>query len=536
MPLSRQSYRKSLIAPLSLTILLGYATLAQAPSAHAETYMMAGKAISKDEYTAANLVKECLTNLDAGKLDVALSKAEEAKATAPNFYYVLGALGICYARLGRSDEAITNLRQALALQPNQPDMLWSLGATLQSAGKTQEALVVLKQFLVKYPQNPRAPQGKALVSLLENQMRMNNKITVHSDDDYFAEAIGLKTMRWADKDIPIKIFIASGDGVPGYQQAFGKVLQEALTAWEEASEGKIKFEQVTSPNLASITFKWSNNPNDVSNPAEGGEAKLIPYGNALRSVRLVVLTTKRMPGMLLNDQVIKFICIHELGHALGIAGHSQSPSDIMFSSLPLNFEQLKLSARDGKTLRKLYSTEITAAPDNSPTAKELVTMSDVATANEVVSINNKATAAMAAKDYSKAVEILKAGYAKYPESGALKRNLAAALNNTGLTALNAQQYDKALDIFQQALNLNPDNKPARGNIAIVHYNSGLTALKVAKLTEAESSLKLALQEFEASGNQTLLTKAANNYAVVLKKLGKDDEAKAIQDKYSVAGI
>jgi hypothetical protein len=70
----------------------------------------------------------------------------------------------------------------------------------------------------------------------------------------------------------------------------------------------------------------------------------------------------------------------------------------------------------------------------------------------------------------------------------------------------------------------------------VHYNSGLSALKVAKLTEAESSLKLALQEFEASGNQTLLTKAANNYAVVLKRLGKDDEAKAIQDKYSVAGI
>ncbi len=143
---------------------------------------------------------------------------------------------------------------------------------------------------------------------------------------------------------------------------------------------------------------------------------------------------------------------------------------------------------------------------------------------------------MTAKDYSKAVEILKAGYAKHPESGALKRNLAAALNNTGLTALNAQQYDKALDIFQQALALNPDNKPARGNIAIVHYNSGLSALKVAKLTEAESSLKLALQEFEASGNQALLTKAANNYAVVLKKLGKDDEAKAIQEKYSVAGI
>ncbi len=536
MQLFSQSFRKSHLPQLSLALLLTATFAVQVQAAQSETYMMSGKAISKVEYDAANLVRECLTNLDAGKLDIALSKAEAAKAIAPNFYYVLGALGICYARLGRSDDAIVNLKKALALQPDQPDMHWSLGATLQSAGKTQEALAVLKQFVVKYPKNIRASQGKALISLLENQLRMNNKITVHSDDDYFAEAIGLKTMRWADKDIPIKIYIANGDAVPGYQQAYSKSLQDALAAWEEASEGKIKFEQVPTADKASITFKWSDNPKDVSNPAEGGEAKLIPYGNALRSVRLVVLTTKRLPGMVLNAQVIKFICIHELGHALGIAGHSQSPNDIMFSSLPLNFEQLKLSERDGKTLRKLYATEVAAAPDDSPSTTELASMADIATASDVVAINDNATKAMAAKDYSKAVEILKAGYAKHPESGALKRNLAAALNNTGLTALNAQQYDKALEIFQQALTLNPDNKPARGNIAIVHYNSGLTSLKVAKFAEAETSLKLAVDEFEATGNKPLLTKAANNYAVVLKKLGKEDDAKTIQEKYSVTGI
>jgi tetratricopeptide (TPR) repeat protein len=497
---------------------------------------MNGKTISKDEYTAANLATESLTNLDAGKLDVARIKAEQAKAIAPNFYLAVGVLGICYSRLGRSDEAIANLRQALVLKPNDPDMLWNLYGTLGTTGKNKDALAILRQFLAKYPKDPRALDGKALVSFFENQIRMNNTVTVHSNEDYFAEATARNTIRWGDKDIPIKIFIASGADVPGYQKAFGRVLQESLTVWEEASEGKIKFEQVTAPDQAKITFKWSNNPKTISDPTEGGEARLRSCGNALLSARIVVLTTNFSPCKFLTAPAVKFVCIHELGHALGIVGHSQSPKDIMFSVLPLNFEQLKLSARDGKTLHKLYSTAIVAAPYDSPTRVELVALDDIAKANDVASIIKEATAAIAAKSYNKAVEVLKAGQAKYPDSGPIKSNLAAAINNTGLTALDAQQYDKALELFQQALTLNPQSKTVRGNIANVHLDCGLSFLRVEKFAEAENSLKLAVEEFEVCGNKVMLARAANDYAIVVKKLGKDDEAKAIQEKYSVAGI
>jgi tetratricopeptide (TPR) repeat protein len=204
-------------------------------------------------------------------------------------------------------------------------------------------------------------------------------------------------------------------------------------------------------------------------------------------VRVIVLTAN-FNGEGLSEQAVKFLCIHELGHALGIEGHSLSPKDIMFSMLPYNFENLKLSARDGKTLRKLYSTAIVAPPD------------------------------------------------EHPDSGAIKRNLAAALNNTGLTALDAQQYDKALDLFQQAQSLNPESKTVRSNIANAHLDCGMSFLRGENFAEAENSLKLAVEEFEAIGNKAMLTRAANNYAIVLKQLGKGDEGKAIKEKYSVAGI
>lgn len=81
------------------------------------------------------------------------------------------------------------------------------------------------------------------------------------------------------------------------------------------------------------------------------------------------------------------------------------------------------------------------------------------------------------------MEILKAGQAKYPDSVAIKRDLAAAINNTGLTALDAQQFDKALELFQQALTLYPQSKTVRGNIANAHLDCGLSLLR------AENSLK-----------------------------------------------
>jgi len=484
--LFRARLRQSLFASFLLTISTGYALVLIQP-AKAQTYTINGKVISKKEYTAALLVNECLANLEAGKLEIARIKAEQAKATAPTYYRAHSALSDCYALLGRSEEAITNLRQGLALKPYDSQMLWNLGGLLAKVGNTKEALVTLKQFLAKYPKNHNAQQGKALVSFLEKQIRVENKITIHRDDEYFAEANGINTRRWDDKDIPIKIFIANGAGVRGYQKAFGRVLQESLAAWEEASEGKIKFEQVTAPNQALITFKWSNNPRELASPVESGEANPSYCGNALHSVRVIVLTAN-FNGEGLSEQAVKFLCIHELGHALGIEGHSLSPKDIMFSMLPYNFENLKLSARDGKTLRKLYSTAIVAPPD------------------------------------------------EHPDSGAIKRNLAAALNNTGLTALDAQQYDKALDLFQQAQSLNPESKTVRSNIANAHLDCGMSFLRGENFAEAENSLKLAVEEFEAIGNKAMLTRAANNYAIVLKQLGKGDEGKAIKEKYSVAGI
>lgn len=512
------------LASVALSLVL--ATFA--PAARAD-YMLNGQRINDEQAKAAGLVKEAITLLQNDEVAKAVAKAEDANSIAPNFYYVLGALGVCYARAGKYEEAIATLRKTLELKPDLPDTLWSLAATLQSAGRTEEATPLFKEFQEKYPHDPKATQATAFIALMDRNK--HEGAVKHSDEDYFDEAVGKNVIRWQNDDLPVKIYIRKGDGVKGYKLEFDEMLHLAMKDWQTASGGKIQFKEVTSPQEASITVTWSDNPSDVSNPAEGGETLLRPVGSSLASASITVLTVKTGVGYNITDYLIRLICTHELGHALGIAGHSPSPKDIMYSSLPLDYEHAKLSARDGKTLQKLYSIDIATVAHDTLRSQSMLSTTDLQHSGDLVEINNKAMDAMKAHNFDEAVKVLDAGFTKYPSSQALKHNLGAALNNQGLEVMRNGDYKKALQIFQRAMTLAPEIKSAKTNIPVVHYNAGLAAATGGRFTEAEPDLKLAVELAEADGNTQLLSKAATEYVFVLKKNGKTEVAKTIETKY-----
>lgn len=501
----------------SILLISALALLIQGDAA--PTYVLDGKPITAEQYQAAQKVQESLKYFRAGNLQEALSKAEEAQKIAPDFYYVLGALGVTQARLGRSDEAIANLKRAYELKPDSADILWSLGATLQSAGRTDEALNRLNDFLTRFPKDPKVEQGRGLKTLLERQKNIVSKITEHSDKDYFAEATGQKLVRWADQALPIKLYIADAAKVPGYKPSYGEIFKQSLQEWQSASDNKISFQQVSNRSEAVLEVVWSNQQSDVTNPAEGGETRLVPNGQCLSAARIILLTNPPVTGLTMNDQVMHFVCLHEIGHALGLTGHSNSPGDIMYTSLPLNFEKLQLSSRDAATMKRLYQTAITAGPTNS-NATNLTTLADIDTANDITASNDKAVTAMNQGNYTLAASILKAAVDRHPQSDVLRRNYAAALNNTGLQAMQQQQFEKAVEIFQQSLRLEPDSKTAQTNIGIVHYNQGLLLMKSGKPAAAEGILRTAATELKKAGNSDVLLKVNNLLEAVEKKQTK----------------
>lgn len=504
---------RSLIIISALTVLLQ----------GSESYVLDGKPISAVQYQAAQLVKASLTAFKAGDLQLALNKAQEAQKLAPNFYYVLGALGITQARLGRNDEAVANLTRAHQLMPDSPDLLWSLSATLQSAGRTDEALTRLDEFLTRFPNDPKVEQGKGVKTLLLRQKQNYSKFDHHSDKDYFDEAVSLKVLRWPDNALPVKIFIADCQDVPGFKPEYERIFRQSLEEWRQATADKVKFAIVSKKDDAQVEVVWSNKQSDVSNPAEGGETRLVPHGQALSAAKIILLTNPPVAGLVMNEKIMHFVCLHELGHALGIYGHSNKPGDILFTSLPLNFENVQLSPRDAATMLRLYNTTLGAAGDTGNTV-HLSSLSDIDNANDIASFNERAVTAMNAANYTGAAAILKEAVSKYPQSDVLRRNYAAALNNTGLQAMQKQQYDRAIEIFNQSVSIEPGNKTAKTNIGAVHYNQGLLLFKANKATEAAVPLKQAAQILKEVGNTEVLAKVMTLLDIVQKQIDKQPKS------------
>jgi len=109
---------------------------------------------------------------------------------------------------------------------------------------------------------------------------------------------------------------------------------------------------VDSPSDADIPFVWEAEPSGnwyvahcVYEPST--------TGNRLDVSRILVTTHYQGQEVPL-DELYRTV-LHEMGHALGLAGHSPSPTDIMYFRGTRASEAEGLSARDRATLRALYA-------------------------------------------------------------------------------------------------------------------------------------------------------------------------------------
>lgn len=181
--------------------------------------------------------------------------------------------------------------------------------------------------------------------------------------DYLdAAAAGGKYFRWPAERIPVRVHIASGSSVPGYRQTFLQDFFDALNLWTRASGNRLTFLIVPDPSQADIYCDWTDNPARVQEggrAVEGGLTKLsgqpLPNGVDVNIVkaRMTILTADR-GGTHLSDDDMRKVCLHEVGHALGINGHSNDNRDIMFFSESPSIMPAP-SARDAATIQRLYA-------------------------------------------------------------------------------------------------------------------------------------------------------------------------------------
>jgi len=280
--------------------------------------------------------------------------------------------GVRFAKIGKMPEAISELKKAAAIKPNDPLLLMNLGQSYQVCGKNIEALEQYKKYLSLYPKGQYVPQITAMFKAMQNQVILSGGKTSQGQDNYLSEALAPGGGRWDPSQMPLTVFIDSGKNVKGFKDEFSEIFKKAFTDWCEATQNKVSVSYVESAGKARIICKWTDNVKDLANPAEGGQA-LIKMGPA-RSIFFADITLlcsgPNVPADVAPDNYMRHICLHEIGHALGLGGHSSQPGDIMFSVMNYDSKEKNLSDRDKKTMLDLYS--LPAALNSSPGATPII--------------------------------------------------------------------------------------------------------------------------------------------------------------------
>lgn len=320
-----------------------------------------GKPVSTEVYKAALLVNEGLELIRANRNEEAIEKLNQAIKLAPNLPEAHHNLGLALAKLGKLNEAVAEMQLVVKFKPDIWSTWLTLGGLYQSTGQIEDALSVYREFLSRFPDNSESGKVLNLVKGLNAELKSRGDVSRPSIEqangakDYLGDVTRQGVLRWPARRMPIKVFIKPGDNVAGYSPNYFEILKKSFQTWESSSTGLVQFLFVNETSKADIDCSWTNNPHHLANAAEAGEARLLKDKDGIVKATIVLLTSPLSPDLPLTNNRVEVNCLHEVGHALGMAGHTTNPGDIMFYSGSMVDKPKTLSERDCNTLVRLYS-------------------------------------------------------------------------------------------------------------------------------------------------------------------------------------
>ncbi len=135
-------------------------------------------------------------------------------------------------------------------------------------------------------------------------------------------------------------------------------VEAAIRAWSNvAAPGIPSFVFVETARESDIRVTWAEEPDGSWYGA------YCAYDQAKLRMRhfgvdyLLISGRKSKGGSEASPQLLHAVVLHEMGHALGLGGHSPSAADVMYGSITPGFDYA-LSASDRLTLSELYSSPI----------------------------------------------------------------------------------------------------------------------------------------------------------------------------------
>ena len=296
-------------------------------------------------------------------------------------------------------------------------------------------------------------------SILAHDKITEWKRNIHSNmgDNYIEQAPSdANIIRWNKNSFPLKVYIDSKNltGLPDYYTSAVSRAPDNICD----NNGVCKFVVgYTSPKIS---------------------------GHRLKNMKITIYD-KNPAGEYFSDKEVYNTVLHEMGHALGIMGHSYSTNDLMYLQTqgndiftPYREDFHYLSGNDVNTLKLLYMLEPTITDKPYTSKKGLIYTPVILGSREEIAQKKVEEA----KDYINSSPDIAVGYI----------NLAGAYADL-------KEYKKALDALQSALDTaNTDNEKF-----IIYYNYAYIYMNMKKYDAALEYAELA-QRIQPSQDVTEL--------------------------------
>lgn len=181
------------------------------------------------------------------------------------------------------------------------------------------------------------------------------------DDDYlkyvWVEVPGNErvALRWHEREMPLKVHLTPPPAeISNDPQAVYDVVRDGIVDWTDtAGPGLPRFTFVDDPGQADIPIVWEAEP--------GGDWYGaycwydINYMTRRFGVARILVTTHTRDGSALPLDKLYVLMLHEMGHAIGLTGHSPDPQDVMYHGW---LTASGLSDRDRETVRGIYARPV----------------------------------------------------------------------------------------------------------------------------------------------------------------------------------
>lgn len=285
---------------------------------------------------------------------------ERALQISPNSQIVLFALARVRSELGDTQGAIHAYEDLLRVNPRHSSAILNMAECYQTSGQLMKAVTWLKKYASSNPNAPEIGQVQNMIQAL-TEKSSEQRSDPQALDYCGAISEAGRFFRWPPNRLPIKVWVSMGDGVPGYKPEFRIGFFDALNSWMKAGQGRLQYILVNYKEQADLTVEWTGDPFDVKPTGHNVEQGVCHLASVDRHKDFIeidradirILTIDRQSQQPLTDEEMKKTCLHELGHAMGLQGHSTNNHDIMFFSMS-NTNWPVLSRRDKATLFMIY--------------------------------------------------------------------------------------------------------------------------------------------------------------------------------------